>query len=750
LSITEEIARSLRLFITDDDVFELRALNCGHQTRHGFYDAAHIDQAAGHVAKLEAGRSPPSGIYLVVNPLLQTVERVQAHLNKPLHRAGQGDGAHAEDVSLRRWFLVDVDPVRPAEFKDDPATEEESQAARAVASAVEGTLALAGLGNPICTMSGSGYQLAYPIDLPNDEDSRCLLRDALAGLGQLHNTALAVVDHCTHDASRLWKLPGTMAKKGDHTKDRPHRRARVVWEANPQRWNQEAAWANTTALRELVASWPSPDGKAAEGGDNPFRQRATGDSAREEKYGEAALRKEAAAVACATAGDRNNQLNKSAFALGQLVGGGVLERGRVEVELTAAALQAGLDHAEIARTIQSGIDAGMKEPRTVPDPTAGGARQTATPPPRPPGYRFNPMTSAEFDVADFRLTWLVKRLLVELEPTIIGGPRKSLKTSLAADLALSLGTGTPFLGEFDVYRKCRVAFLSGESGGFVLRKTARRICAARGIRLADADVIWHFDLPKLSSPDDMGELVAGLQRHAVEVLMVDPLYLCLLAGQTERQAGNLFDMGELLRNISRACLGVGCTPLLSHHATKRTPAGEPIELDDLAFAGTPEFAAQWILVNRRVPFDPGSGLHQLWMSVGGRAGQSGLWGVDVEEGHLAEDFTGQKWDVRVSAAEDIRAEKADARSADKKEKALHQDREDDDDVMRYLDRLKGPDGVAGYNQVRDAARLNDPRMTRAVLRLKGQGLLEEVPYAARIGSRATRSCKGLRRTGATI
>jgi hypothetical protein len=62
-------------------------------------------------------------------------------------------------------------------------------------------------------------------------------------------------------------------------------------------------------------------------------------------------------------GNRNDTLNKAAFALGQLVGAGLLDRRSVERELTDAALSVGLGRVEIARTIASGLNAGGRRPR---------------------------------------------------------------------------------------------------------------------------------------------------------------------------------------------------------------------------------------------------------------------------------------------------------------------------------------------------------------------------------------------------
>ena len=72
------------------------------------------------------------------------------------------------------------------------------------------------------------------------------------------------------------------------------------------------------------------------------------------------------------------------------------------------------------------------------------------------------LTGAELLALDLKPRFLVRGVMVEGQPMIVGGRSKTLKTSLACDLAISLGSGTPFLGRFESQR-VGVGFWSGES-----------------------------------------------------------------------------------------------------------------------------------------------------------------------------------------------------------------------------------------------------------------------------------------------
>ena len=107
--------------------------------------------------------------------------------------------------------------------------------------------------------------------------------------------------------------------------------------------------AAPAALRELIAGPAVPGWPHARIG-HPDR------------YATVALQAESDRVAQAPVGARNDTLNRAAFALGRLVGAGLLDERAVTRELSAAARQAGLGRVEIARTIRSGLTAGRRQP----------------------------------------------------------------------------------------------------------------------------------------------------------------------------------------------------------------------------------------------------------------------------------------------------------------------------------------------------------------------------------------------------
>jgi hypothetical protein len=343
-----------------------------------------------------------------------------------------------------------------------------------------------------------------------------------------------------------------------------------------------------------------------------------------------------------------------------------------------------------------------------------------------------------FSEATYAREWLVKRLMVKGKPGVIGGPKKSLKTSLVVDLAVSLGGAIPFLGQFDVPRPVKTLVISGESGEATIQETMRRICRSKGIWPADLEgfVFWRFKLPKLGSVADVEALGKFIRDNGIEVTIIDPLYLCLMSGGRTIDTSNLFEVGPLLKTVCDICLEAGSTPFLVHHYRKNrmAPFDAP-DMEDLAFAGIQEFARQWILLGRRERFEPGSGEHKLWLSVGGSDGHSGEWSVDVTEGTTDEDFRDRGWSVSIgSVAETVAkikedASKVKAENAIERAKALQtaSERKAHGDAENLLSALeKSPGGINTQNRLGRDLGLSGAKVGKAVKILLDQGRIKPI------------------------
>lgn len=362
------------------------------------------------------------------------------------------------------------------------------------------------------------------------------------------------------------------------------------------------------------------------------------------------------------------------------------------------------------------------------------AEHPEPPPEAPKPRRLKLFGASELAHTDFAPEWLIEEILVARQPCLIGAPKKGMKTSMAIDLGVSIAAGLPFLGQFPVPKPIATIIVSGESGGSAIQSTTQRVCHSKGIRVDDLEGRFFvgFELPRLADDEDMAELAALIREVGAGVVVVDPLYLCLASGASNGRPvdmKNLFDVGPLLLAVAKTCLDAGATPILIHHnkLTGGSDDGKP-ELGNLAFAGIQEFARQWILLGRRGRFVPGSGVHELWLTVGGSIGHSGEWAVDVREGTMDRDFSGRTWEVTVKTAGDAineekaaRATRAKTRQAEAEiaKTTAHRDHE-----ARVLDALGRLGGQASRSKAYGAAGLNGSNGPAALARLEADGRIE--------------------------
>lgn len=213
----EVILQAGKFLFSPGDVVEIRIPDTREKVISGYSDDLQIlaDLA------LRADRKGP-GVYWIlnrINPALKA--RAQDRL-KPYAKHATGD----TDVLLRRRLLLDVDSIRASGIS---ATDAEHQAALDLCALMRRELLNEDWPEPLVQDSGNGGYLIYGLpDLPNDDQSTDLVKRLLIALGCRFNTDLAKVDESTFNASRIAKIPGTTAAKGDDTTDRPYRVSRLL------------------------------------------------------------------------------------------------------------------------------------------------------------------------------------------------------------------------------------------------------------------------------------------------------------------------------------------------------------------------------------------------------------------------------------------------------------------------------------------------------------------------------------------
>jgi hypothetical protein len=271
-------------------------------------------------------------------------------------------------------------------------------------------------------------------------------------------------------------------------------------------------------------------------------------------------------------------------------------------------------------------------------------------------YRTKAVPASELCRKELIREYVVEDFLVRNEPMVIGGASKSLKTTVALELAVSIATGTSFLGHFEVKANRRVLMVSGESGESTIQDTLRLIAERKVLdyaELKDLEISTH--LPKLDDGGQVEDLIADLRDRQIEVVIIDPLYRSLRVGDA---ASNVYAMGERLEQIAEKIQRAGLTIILLHHFRKqgRTHSEAP-ELEDLSQSGVAEFARQFLLLKRREVYDR-NGNHTLWFHWGGSAGHQGSLILAARTGTRKE---GLKWECELidedAYAEQLKAKK---------------------------------------------------------------------------------------------
>ena len=215
ISAQSEIKKLWQIKSLDEySVLELRAINGSQLISKVFHASKYASEnelkAAFQAEALRLNKASYN-IYYVMNPIREDFV---------------SGSAKDKDITYRDLLLIDIDKVG---HKGESSTNEELEAACFLSEQIADYLDSQGWDEPIRMMSGNGYHLYYLLSkLPNDEKTKALVESALHELADKFNNDIVAVDTVVFNASRITKVPGTIARKGLNTAERPHRMAVVL------------------------------------------------------------------------------------------------------------------------------------------------------------------------------------------------------------------------------------------------------------------------------------------------------------------------------------------------------------------------------------------------------------------------------------------------------------------------------------------------------------------------------------------
>jgi hypothetical protein len=190
-----------------------------------------------------------------------------------------------------------------------------------------------------------------------------------------------------------------------------------------------------------------------------------------------------------------------------------------------------------------------------------------------------PVTWTEFDAEHKPITWVIQDIWGESEVGFISGLPKSYKSWVAIDLAVSIASGTPFLGKFDSKRG-NVLLIQEEDPRVVMQDRLVKVAAHK--KLIEVNVHndetfeMKYDLPDnlfiisnqgfTLTPEWLDLLEMWIEEREIRMLILDPLMMIAGGGFDEFKAFEF--MEKVLKPLKRLRARTRSAIAIVHHHLK--------------------------------------------------------------------------------------------------------------------------------------------------------------------------------------
>jgi hypothetical protein len=160
--------------------------------------------------------------------------------------------------------------------------------------------------------------------------------------------------------------------------------------------------------------------------------------------------------------------------------------------------------------------------------------------------------------------FLVRPVIAAGDHGMFAAEVKAGKSWAAADLTVSVASGTPWLGVFEVETPGPVLLFAGEGGPRKIARRFRAVCESRGLDPTTLPIRVCMRVPHLTSDAAMALVEDEIERHRPVLVIIDPLYLAARGAR----GSDLYEMGAHLEGIQHICQRHGAALLIAHHWNK--------------------------------------------------------------------------------------------------------------------------------------------------------------------------------------
>lgn len=131
-----------------------------------------------------------------------------------------------EETISRKWLLCDFDPVR---LPNISSSNEQFELAHKKTQCVFRFLKEKGFSDMVVAISGSGWHILIPVNIPCNDETDKVVKDFYTYMGSVFSDDKVEFDEKVYNRSRITKLYSTYAKKGANLPTNPWRQSKIVY-----------------------------------------------------------------------------------------------------------------------------------------------------------------------------------------------------------------------------------------------------------------------------------------------------------------------------------------------------------------------------------------------------------------------------------------------------------------------------------------------------------------------------------------